>query len=108
MNICCGNDTNDVSLIDNFDKTRFIISKAQFEFDGNYKLINDEGDDILVSKKNQIDSLKKQIKIKDEKIDILKIKIRDLDEKLKDMYKVIIMDDKEQQYIDTLGKLQEK
>ena len=107
MNICGGSDKNDAPLDENFDeKILLLISQRQFEFDGHYRLIKDEGDEELNSRKKEIEELKQKIQLKEDKIDNLKKKIKDLDLKLKNMYKVIIMDDKEQQFIDTLGKFQ--
>ena len=57
-------------------------------------------------KKKELEDLKLKIKLKDKEIDEYQIKLKDLDKKLANMEKVLIMDEKEQQYIDFLGKNQ--
>ena len=85
----------------NMDKTEliFLINK------GFYALydINDENNP-YGHKKKEIDDLKSKINERNNEIIDYKKKIEDLNNKIKYMEKILLMDEKEQQYIKILGE----
>ena len=102
MNVCCGSNlggkpdlTNDEIFL-NLEKTtlKFNEEKGVFTiFD-----IQDESSP-LKKKKDEIRELKHQIKQKEKEIKDYKAKIEEINAKLENMDKILLMDEKEQQYI---------
>ena len=110
MNICCSEGLDNVDLRrKGFDEKIYLkLDKTIlrfFEKDGVFRVLDSEdetGD--LGNKKAELEGLKKKIKIKDDEISFYELKIKDIDKKLADLEKVLLMDDKEQQYIELLGE----
>ena len=89
-----------------FEKITFNLIETKFTFDevkGVFKL---EDTKKLNIKKKEIDEIEKKLKEKNEKMYEYNEKIKKLNLKLKNMEKVLLLDDKEQQYIHLLGKNQ--
>ena len=109
MNICCKDVYEEVDLRkEKYENIQFSIE------DNTLKYFEDEGVFHVFDKKDveesekKIKELKAKIEVKEKRIGIYQDKIRKIDELLENMKKVLIMDEKEQQYIDILGKNQEK
>ena len=108
MNVCCSSgrlnetfnftesDFDEISL--DFDKTRFRYIK-----DG-YFTIPDLFNEDNVKKNKDIIELETKIDLKKDEIKEYEKKISNLQNKLKNMEKILLIDQKEQQYINELGK----
>ena len=112
MNICCGEalDNNIDLRKSGYDDIYLTLDNTTlkfFEKDGVFRVLDtdDETGD-LGMKKKELEDLKLKIEIKNKEIEDYQIKLKDLDKKLANMEKVLLMDEKEQQYIDFLGKNQ--
>ena len=109
MNVCCSsgrlNETFNFteSLFDkiflDFDKTRF----RYIEKDG-YFTIPDLFNEDNIKKNKDIIELETKIDLKKDEIKEYEKKISNLQNKLKNMEKILLIDQKEQQYINELGK----
>ena len=119
MNICCGENTDEHNLVKRGEIDKDEIKDYRILYDDNIYLYLEQTklkfheisgvfhvDDIKPSgsQKKEIDELKMKIEEKKAKIKLYSKKIRDLDLKLANLEKVLLMDDKEQQYIKLLGK----
>ena len=111
MNICCSEGLDNVDLRKTGFKDDFIYLRLDktilrfYENEGVFRVLDsdDVGGD-LGNKKLELEELKKKIKKKDEEITFYELKLKDLDAKLANMEKVLLMDDKENQYIELLGE----
>ena len=110
MNICSseGLDNVDLRRKGYDDKIYLKLDKTIlrfFEKDGAFRVLDSEDETgELGSKKAEIEGLKNKIKIKDNEISFYELKLKDIDRKLADLEKVLLMDDKEQQYIELIGE----
>ena len=117
MNICCGENTDKENLVKRGEKDELIDYKILYD-DKIYltleqtKLLFHEIPGVFdvdeikpsESQKKNYDELYMKIEEKEDKIKLYSKKIRDLDLKLANMEKVLLMDDKEKQYIKFLGQ----
>ena len=111
MNICCSEGLDNVDLRKRGFKDDIIYLRLDktilrfYEKEGVFRVLDsdDVGGD-LGDKKLELEELKKKIKKKDEEITFYELKLKDLDAKLANMEKVLLMDDKENQYIELLGE----
>ena len=114
MNICCGENTDEHNLVKRGEIDKDEIKDYRILYDDNIYLYLEPTklkfheipglfhvDDIKSSESHE---LKMKIEEKKDKIKLYSKKIRDLDLKLANLEKVLLMDDKEQQYIKLLGK----
>ncbi len=109
MNICCGEvlDNTDLkkcpfdNIILKLDKTtlKFLEKKGIFTV-----LDNDEENGDISNKKKEINDLQLKLETKEREIEDYQSKINDLDDKIENMKKILLMDEKEQQYINILGQ----
>ena len=118
MNICCGEATDGKNLvirreekgelidykINYEDKIYLTLEQKKLRFYENPGVFDLDKIEPSGNQKKIYDELKSKIIEKEEKIDIYKKKIKDLDLKLANMEKVLLMDDKEQQYIKLIGQ----
>ena len=110
MNVCCGAAfDNNIDLTKReYDEVLLNIEKTTLKFNepkGIFMIseILDENHP-LNKKKSEIEDLKSQIKKKKLEIKDYKSKIEELNEKLETMSKILLIDEKEQQYIHFLGQ----
>ena len=121
MNICCGENTDKHDLVNRKQKIKVKDKLIDYiiEYDNKIYLTLEQTklrfneipgvfhvDDIIPSGSQikNYDELKMKIEEKEDKIESYSKKIRDLDLKLANMEKVLLMDDKEQQFIHLLGQ----
>ena len=109
MNICCGETLDGIDLRENgFDKINLKLDKTLLQFyekEGVFQVLDTEVENgKLWDKKNEIKELKLKIEKKNKEIDEYQIKLNDLDKKIKNMEKIILMDEKENQYIEQIGE----
>ena len=107
MNVCCGENVDrivDLPLEDvpfNIDKTelKFLVGRG-------YYVVYDTNDENnpYGQKKKELNDIDLKMQEKNKEITDYKIKIEDLNNKIKYMEKILLMDEKEQQYIQHLGE----
>ena len=114
MNICCGEALdNNIDLQNTkYDEILITLDKTTikfFEDEGVFKVYDtDDERGALGKKKQEIEDLKLKLELKDKEIEDYEIRIEDLDKKIKNMEKILLMDEKEQQYIGLIGENNKK
>ena len=109
MNICCGeNIGHNKDLTDKYDPLYLTLSETTLKFDENEGVFHvydsNESRGFLNDKQQLIIELKEKLELKDEEINDYKNKISDLDDKIKKMEEILLIDEKEQQYIGLIGE----
>ena len=109
MNICCGETLDGLDLRKKgFDTIDLKLDKTILQFyekEGVFQVLDtDDKNGKIWEKKNELKELKIKLEKKNKEIDDYLIKINDLDKKIKNMEKIILMDEKENQYIEQLGQ----
>ena len=109
MNVCCGNTDNNTNLRDkpfqeillNLDKTKYKF----YEREGDFFIIDStDENNPLGQQKKEMNDLQSKIETKRKEIDDYKIKIGELSKKIANMETIILMDEKEHQYIELIGE----
>ena len=93
------NHGNIITLTLDDTKLRFYEDPGEFKV---IEKIDETGDEGFKNK--ELNELKVKIASKKEKISFYEKKIKDLDYKLKNLKRVLLMNDREQQYINVLGQ----
>ncbi len=109
MNICCGDNVGyNKDLSDRYDPLYLALSDTILKFDESEGVFHvydsNESRGFINDKQNIITELKEEIELKDEEIKDYKKKIYDLDDKIKKMEEILLIDEKEHQYIGLIGE----
>ena len=89
-----------------FSSTILHLKETYYIFDAEHGIFKLKGTKESIIKNKENDEIEKQLNEKNEKMNDYKEKIKKLNHKLKNLEKVLLLDDKEQQYIHLLGKNQ--
>ena len=109
MNICCqGLDYDDTRITDaKLDEIILKIDKASLKFsdeEGVFQLLDDDSSVSVGAKKLEIKELKDKLSQKDKEIEDYNEMIQNLNDKIIAMEKMLLMDQKEQLYIQKLAR----
>jgi len=108
MNICCGDNIGHKDLPDRYDDIFLTLTDATLKFyenEGVFHLYNsNHTGGVLNDKEILLEDLKIKLKQKNEEIEDYHNKINDLDDKIKKMEKILLIDEKEQKYIELIGE----
>ena len=106
MNVCCSGKTNEEFSFAKspFDQIFLNLDKTQLKFvkEGYFTAYDSENDKIKENK--DIIELEKQIDSKQQEILKYENKIHNIKRKLNNMEKILLIDQKEQQYINIIGE----
>ena len=108
MNICCGDELTGDDDINEYDDIYLKLNKTTLKFNNEegkfYVLDTDDANTDLNDKKRLIDELRLKKESKEKEFQDYLIKMRDLDLKLEQMEKLLFQDEKEQEYINLIGR----
>ena len=108
MNICCGDRLLPEDDYKDYDDILLTLNKTTLKFNNEegkfYVLDTDDDNTDLNVKKKVLDELKLKKEAKEREIQDYLIKIKDLDLKLEQMERLLIQDEKEQEYIEFIAK----
>ena len=108
MNICCGDELTGDDDINEYDDIYLKLNKTTLKFNNEegifYVLDTDDANTDLNDKKRLIDELRLKKENKEKEFQDYLIKMRDLDLKLEQMEKLLFQDEKEQEYINLIGR----
>ena len=106
MNICCGGGMEKEDL--KFEDFKVIVENGVLEFDNNEGVFKYKDAKKIKETKKEKSKLKKEIEDLEDECQNYREKIKEMDGKIKNLEKILLMDMKENQYIQIIGEKTEE
>ena len=106
MNICCGGVLEPEKQ--EFEKIEVEVENGHLVFDNEKGVFTYKNTQQIKEEKNEKENLKKELEELDKEKENYEEKIKELDLKIKNLEKILLMDMKENQYIQIIGEKTEE